>query len=105
MSRALVFAAAMLAAPWVLAHNSPAPAAEQHPGYGVVQSITPVRAEPAGESASTGSSAPREPRGKTTYLVRVKLDDGSVQIRQLKKRSVAPGERVLVTNAGDVLPE
>jgi hypothetical protein len=109
MSRALLFAAAMLAAPCALAHGSSTPAAEQHPGYGLVQSITPVRAEPAGESASTGSSAPGGPRGKTTYLVRVMLDDGSIQIRQLNKRSVARGigvgRRVLITNAGDVLPE
>lgn len=103
MIRALLFAAAMSATMCVLADNSPTPAAEERPGYGVVQSITPVRAEPAEESASAGSSAPTRPR--TTYLVRVKLDDGSIQIRQLKKRSIVVGKRVLITNAGDVLPD
>jgi hypothetical protein len=85
------------------ADDSPISAAEQHPGYGVVQSITRVSAEPPEESASAGSSAPAQPR--ISYLVRVKLDDGSVQIRQLKKPGVAAGRRVLITNAGDVLPE
>jgi outer membrane lipoprotein SlyB len=103
MIRALLFAAAMSATMCVLADNSSTPAAEEHPGYGVVQSITPVRVEPAEESASAGSSAPSQPW--TTYLVKVKLDDGSIQVRQLKKRSVAVGKRVLITNAGDVLPE
>jgi len=97
----------MSAAICVLADNSPTPVTEQGPGYGVVQSITPVRAEPAEESASAGSSAPARPQ--TSYLVRVEMDDGSIQIRQLKARSVArgvaTGKRVLITNAGDVLPE
>jgi hypothetical protein len=105
VTRAFFFAAAMGAAICASAGNPPTPLAEQHPGYGVVQSITPVRAEPAGESASAGSTAPGEARAKTTYLVRVKLDDGSIQIRQLKKPSVAVGRRVLITNAGEVLPE
>src|ERR1700674_4613712 len=100
MIRALLFAAAMSATLYVLADSSPTPVAGERPGYGVVQSITRVSAEPAEESASAGSSAPSQPR--ISYLVRVKLDDGSVQIRQLKKPSVAVGRRVLITNAGEV---
>jgi hypothetical protein len=104
MIRALLVAVALGAAHYALAADLPTPVAERRPGYGVVQSITPVRAAPAEESASAGSSSsPAAPR--TSYLVRVKLDDGSIQIRQLKKRNVAVGKRVLVTNAGDVLPE
>jgi hypothetical protein len=103
VTRALFFAAAVGAAICAFSGESPTPVAEQRPGYGVVESITRVSAAPAEESASAGSSAPSRPR--ITYLVRVKLDDGSIQIRQLKKRSVAAGERVLITNAGDVLPE
>jgi hypothetical protein len=103
MIRALLFAAVVGAPCSGLAANTATPIDEQRPGYGVVQSITPVREQPNEESASAGSSAPAAPR--TTYLVRVKLDDGSVQIRQLKKRTVAVGKRVLITNAGDVLPE
>jgi outer membrane lipoprotein SlyB len=103
MIRALLFAAAMGATTCVVADSSPTPVTEERPGYGTVQSIAPVRVEPSEESASAGSSAPARPR--TSYLVRVKLDDGSIQIRQLKNRSVAVGERVLITNAGDVLPQ
>jgi hypothetical protein len=97
----------MSAAMCALADHSPilVPEPEHRPGYGVVESIKPVPAEPDEESASTGSTAPGEARAKTTYLVRVRLDDGSIQIRQLKNPSVAVGRRVLITNAGEVLPE
>lgn len=80
-----------------------AAAEEQHPGYGVVETITPVRrkAEP---SASAGGSAPGR-RDSTTWLVRVRMDDGTIQLREMKKRSVGVGNRVLLTNAGDVLPD
>jgi hypothetical protein len=105
-----IFLAAMLGAfHGALAADSATPVAERRPGYGVVESITPLRvASPADESSSTGSSAPGEtaqPPVRASYLVRVRLDDGSIQIRQLKKRNVAVGKRVLITNAGEVLPE
>jgi uncharacterized OB-fold protein len=95
-------AAALGVAHYALAADAPTPVAERRPGYGVVESVTPIRVAPAEESASAGSSSRGSAPG---YLVRVKLDDGSIQIRQLKKRNVAVGKRVLVTNAGDVLPE
>lgn len=79
----------------------PAVAGNDYPGYGVVQSIKRLSPEP---SASAGASAPGKKRA-ATYLVRVKMDDGSVQVRQVKSRDVGVGQRVLVTNAGDVLPE
>jgi hypothetical protein len=103
LNRALLFALALSTTHWTFAADTPTPAAERRPGYGVVESITPIRAAPAEESSSAGASAPAAAR--TRYLVRVKLDDGSIQIRQLKKPNVAVGKRVLVTNAGDVLPE
>jgi hypothetical protein len=106
--RALLLAAALSAFHGALAADSATPVAERRPGYGVVESITPVHAPPpADESSSAGSSAPASERApaRTTYLVRVRLDDGSVQIRQLKKPSVRVGRRVLITNAGEVLPE
>ena|SRR6185369_10577875 len=74
------------------------------PGYGVVQSVTRVQPPKAEPSASAGASAARKPAAQT-YLVRVRLDDGSVQVRQVKNRAPRIGERVLVTNAGDVVPE
>jgi hypothetical protein len=82
-------------------------AAEQQPGYGVVESITATRHKPAEPSASAGASAPspRSAAQGTTYRVRVRLDDGSVQVRDLKKREFSAGDRVLLTNAGDVVPD
>ena len=75
--------------------------AADHPGYGVVESVSKV--PPPAPSASTGASAPRHAAGR--YLVTVRLDDGTVQIRTVRKLEVRKGERVLVTNAGDVVPD
>ncbi|HEY6820705.1 MAG TPA: hypothetical protein VI321_01690 [Burkholderiales bacterium] len=77
-----------------------AAAEDKRPGYGVVEAVTPVRNEP---SASTGASAPSQAKGR--YRVRVRLDDGTTQFRTLKKREFSAGDRVLLTNAGDVVPE
>jgi hypothetical protein len=81
--------------------------AQQPPGYGTVESVTPVSRAPE-ESASAGGSRPpatklaRERRG---YLVRLRMDDGSLQVRSVRRAEVRPGQRALVTNAGDVVPE
>ncbi len=83
----------------------PASAADQGPGYGVVQSITRLPARPAAPSASAGGSAPSKAKRTATYLVRVKMDDGSYQVREVTRREVGIGQRVLITNAGDVVPE
>ncbi len=80
-----------------------AAAEEQHPGYGVVEAITPLPRK-AAPSASAGASKPGR-REAATWLVRVRMDDGTLQVREMKKRSVAVGSRVLLTNAGDVLPD
>ncbi len=82
------------------------PVAKQHPGYGVVQSVTPL--PPREESASAGGSSSSASSGASRrpgYLIRVKLDDGSIQVRSIRKPAFAPGERVFITNAGDVVPE
>lgn len=74
----------------------------QPPGYGVVESVIPIsRAE---ESASAGASGKANP-GEKGYLVRMRMDDGSIQVRTVKRAEVKPGQRALVTNAGDVVPE
>jgi hypothetical protein len=39
------------------------------------------------------------------YLVRVRMDDGSVQVRTVRRAEVRTGQRALITNAGDVVPE
>lgn len=95
MGRALAFVC--------LLYGVTAWAADQHPGYGVVQSVMPVvKTQP---SASAGGSAPSRGGGAIGYMVRVRLDDGTIQFRVLKKRQFSPGDRVLLTNAGDVVPE
>lgn len=82
--------------------------AQQLPGYGVVESVTPVSRAPAEESASAGGSRPpaaKQARERRAYLVRLRMDDGSVQVRGVRRAEVRPGQRALVTNAGDVVPE
>jgi hypothetical protein len=98
--RKLLFALMVLAAPaWA------ADPAEQRPGFGVVESLIPLKPQ---ESAAAGGSAPSAStaakKSSGGYLLRVRMDDGSVQIRQVKRRFSA-GQRVLLTNAGDVLPD
>jgi hypothetical protein len=103
---ALVFAAALGAVSRVEAQQTAAatPADQERPGYGVVESITALRPAPAEESASAGASAPgRRKAAGGTYLVRVRLDDGSIQIRNVKKRAYKVGDRVLISNAGDIV--
>jgi hypothetical protein len=82
----------------------PAFAADDRPGYGVVETMTPLQRKPE-PSASGGSSAPAR-RDAATWLVRVRMDDGTYQVREVKKRrNIAVGTRVLLTNAGDVVPD
>jgi hypothetical protein len=96
----------VLAIVLLMAVLGPARAADQAPGYGVVQTITRLPAGTPEQSASTGaSSAPSKGKRKAVYLVRVKMDDGSYQVREVARTPVRVGQRVLVTNAGDVLPE
>ncbi len=86
-----------------------APAWAQGPGYGTVESVIPLSRAPAEDSASAGGSRP--PAAKQArqnaggYLVRVRMDDGSLQVRTVKRAEVRAGQRALITNAGDVVPE
>jgi hypothetical protein len=94
----LILVAALFSAPLHAAQE------ERYPGYGVVESVTavtPVAKKPADESASAGSSAPARKR----YRVRVRMDDGRTQVRDIPTREFAKGDRVLLTNAGDVVPD
>jgi hypothetical protein len=76
-------------------------AAEPHPGYGVVELVDRI---PAQESASAGASRPASTPSSRRYLVKVRLDDGSTQVRTVKgPHKLKAGDRVLVTNAGDVV--
>jgi hypothetical protein len=82
---------------------TPVPTKDMHPGYGVVQSVTPVRVV-APRSAAAGGSA-RAGAGRPAYRVAVRMGDGSVQYRDIDKPEFRPGDNVLLTNAGDVVPD
>jgi hypothetical protein len=80
----------------------PVPAQRAQPGYGVVERVTPVRM--AERSAAAGGSAARG-EARVVYRIAVRMPDGSVQYRDLDRPEFRPGDRVLLTNAGDVLPD
>jgi hypothetical protein len=82
-------------------------AAAQAPGYGVVESVTRISRDAGEESASAGASRPTVKAKKAAgrYLVRVRMDDGSIEVRSVKRAEVRAGQRALITNAGDVVPE
>lgn len=100
----LAFLAAILLANAALAQPlvQPVPTAAMQPGYGVVQSITPVRVATA--SAAAGGSAPAG-QIRPAYRVAVRMPDGSVQYRDIDRAEFRPGEHVLLTNAGDVVAD
>jgi hypothetical protein len=98
--RETLVAIALLAA-FSLPGTASARAPYQPPGYGVVESVTPL---PREDSASAGASAPAK-GASGGYLVRVRMDDGTIQVRSVKRAEVKPGQRALITNAGDVVPE
>jgi hypothetical protein len=87
----------------------PLPAKDMRPGYGVVQSIQEVRvisgerSAAAGGSASSRADAKRDAR--PAYRVGVRLADGTLQYRDLDKPEFKVGDNVLLTNAGDVVPD
>ena len=76
------------------------------PGYGVVESVAEVRVAPE-RSAAAGGSAPDTERAaaRPMYRVTVRMPDGSRQIRDLDRPEFRPGDHVLLTNAGDIVPD
>jgi hypothetical protein len=74
------------------------------PGYGVVESVTEVQLV-AERSAAAGGSAPSAPIGRPMYRIGVRLPDGSLQFRDLDKPEFKVGDNVLLTNAGDIVPD
>ena len=82
---------------------APVPANDMQPGYGVVESVTPVRLAPERSAAAGGSAATKESRPR--YRVAVRMPDGSVQYRDLDRPEFKAGDHVLLTNAGDIVPD
>ena len=75
------------------------------PGYGKVEKITEVRVASGERSAAAGGSAKSALEGRPAYRVWVRMADGSLQRRDIDKPEVKIGQDVLLTNAGDVVPE
>jgi hypothetical protein len=83
---------------------TPVPTEKMRPGYGVVESVTEVKVAPE-RSAAAGGSAPAASQAKPMYRVTVRLADGSVQQRDIEKPEFRVGDNVLLTNAGDIVPD
>jgi hypothetical protein len=83
----------------------PIPAQEMRPGYGVVESVRPVSVTSGERSAAAGGSAPSSVAARPVYRVGVRLADGTLQYRDLDKPEFKVGDNVLLTNAGDVVPD
>lgn len=81
------------------------------PGYGRVESITEVRVAKRERSAAAGGSARSEQsaeqgaEARPAYRVAVRMADGSLQHRDLAKPEFKVGDNVLLTNAGDIVPD
>ena len=83
---------------------TPVPAKQMKPGYGVVESVTEVQLV-SERSAAAGGSAQAAKSAKPMYRVGVRMPDGSLQYRDLDKPEFKVGDNVLLTNAGDILPD
>jgi hypothetical protein len=109
MVRAIAVALAFTAVSSIVAAQErvvqPIPAKEMRPGYGVVESIRPVSVTPGERSAAAGGSAPSGDKARPVYRVGVRLADGTLQYRDLDKPEFKVGDNVLLTNAGDVVPD
>jgi len=84
---------------------TPVPAKEMKPGYGVVESVTPVQLIARERSAAAGGSAQGAKSARPMYRIGVRLPDGSLQYRDLDRPEFKVGDNVLLTNAGDILPD
>jgi hypothetical protein len=85
---------------------TPVPTKAMKPGYGVVESVKEVQVvSPRERSAAAGGSAPGKGSGRPMYRFGVRLPDGSIQYRDLDKPEFQVGDNVILTNAGDILPD
>ncbi len=90
----------------------PVPPKDMKPGYGVVASVTEVQLmsrEPKESRQRSAAAGGGSAQGKTAfqpmYRIGVRLPDGSMQYRDLDKPEFKVGDNVLLTNAGDILPD
>ena len=107
MSLVAANAVAQPAAPPVV---SPVPSDRMQPGYGVIEEVTPVQVRERSAAAGGSSADVGGADAGQAWRVKVRMPDGSVQYRDLDRRDLdghkfRPGDRVLLTNAGDVVPD
>jgi hypothetical protein len=81
------------------------PAKEMKPGYGVVASVTEVQLLSRERSAAAGGTAQDAQSTRPMYRIGVRMPDGSIQYRDLDRPEFKVGDNVLLTNAGDILPD
>lgn len=87
---------------------SPVSTTQMKPGYGRVETITEVRVAPRERSAAAGGSAQsaeKSDAARPAYRVGVRMADGTLQYRDLAKPEFKVGDNVLLTNAGDIVPD
>ena len=84
---------------------APVPTKHMQPGYGVVESVTEVQVVSRSRSAAAGGSAQGAKSTRPMYRIAVRMPDGSLQVRDLDKPEFKVGDNVLLTNAGDILPD
>lgn len=83
---------------------APISSGQMRPGYGVVETVAEVRVAPE-RSAAAGGSAPGVEHAKPMYRVTVRMPDGSRQVRDIDNPEFRAGDHVLLTNAGDIVPD
>lgn len=84
---------------------APVPTKQMKPGYGVVESVKEVQLVSRDRSAAAGGSAQAAKSTKPMYRIGVRMPDGSLQVRDLDRPEFKVGDNVLLTNAGDILPD
>ena len=88
---------------------APVATQDMKPGYGRVESVTAVQVAKRERSAAAGGSAPSAEKtadaARPAYRVGVRMADGSLQYRDLEKPEFKVGDDVLLTNAGDIVPD
>ena len=109
MARAIAVALAFAAVSSLAAAQErvvkPIASKDMQPGYGVVESIREVSVASRERSAAAGGSRPSTREARPVYRVGVRLADGPLQYRDLDKPEFKVGDNVLLTNAGDVVPD
>ena len=81
-----------------------APVKDIRSGYGVVETVSEVRLIRA-RSAAAGASAKDERDAHPVYRLRIRMADGDVQYRDLDRPEFKAGDKVRLTNVGEVLPD